>query len=546
MNRPLSKSKLIAFRQCPKRLWLEVHHPEWREDSEATQAVFATGHQVGEIAQNIFDPKGRGTLIDIQDLGIRAALAKTTELVQAPSPQPVFEAGFSADPAGNGGALAFADILLPVNQTDPAKGKPVAWDMIEVKSSTSVKDYYRDDAAIQHYVATQAGLNLRSIAIAVIDNQWVYPGGGNYQGLLKTEDLTAACIEKASQVQEWIALAQTIVNQAQAPDCATGNQCRDPFACGYYTHCATQEGRLNADVEHPVQWLPRANVGQWETLIAAARQAQPETTLPALPLQSMLDVPDHYLSEVQQRVKQSHLNQQAYMDWPGLSEALAPHDPRLGQSAWFLDFESVMPAIPVWAGTRPYETVLTQYSCHEVRADGTIIHHEFLDTSGEDPRPALARHLLKALGETSGTGRGPIFTYSAYERTQLNNLAIALPRHRIAIERVIARLVDLLPIARQCVYHPAQQGSWSIKSVLPALLGRDDPRLSYEELSQAGQVANGGDAQMAFMEAIAPNTEPARRKALHAQLLAYCQLDTYAMVRLWQVFRGLSPMVSPR
>lgn len=538
MTRPLSKSKLIAFRQCPKRLWLEVHHPEWREDSAATQAIFASGHEVGELAQRIFDPDGTGHLIDLQALGVKAALEKTTELLQAPHARAVFEAGFSVDPAGNGGVLAFADILLPEPLATNTPGKPRAWHMIEVKSSTSVKDYYRDDAAIQHYTATQAGLNLASIAIAVIDNRWVYQGDGNYQGLFRTEDLTAASIAQAPQVQEWVAQAQALVQQAQPPQCPTGPHCDSPFACGFYTYCATQEGRLNDKVAHPVHWLPYARIAAWEA----------QASCPVRPLQSMQDVPDHLLNPVQQRVKQAHQNDEPYIDWQGLQQALAPHNPNPahpGQSAYFLDFETVMPAIPVWAGTRPYETILTQYSCHEVKADGSIIHREFLNTGGHDPRLGLAQHLLETLGETQGmeqAGRGAIFTYSAYERTQLNNLAQALPMLRPALEQVMARLVDLLPIARQYLYHPAQKGSWSIKSVLPALLGTHDPSLSYERLDQAGHVANGGDAQQAFMEAIAPNTPRTRRQALHEQLLVYCQLDTYAMVRLWQVFTGQSPM----
>ena len=208
------------------------------------------------------------------------------------------------------------------------------------------------------------------------------------------------------------------------------------------------------------------------------------------------------------------------------------------ESAYFLDFETVMQAVPIWADTRPYQTILYQFSCHVVKSDGTLTHAEFLDTSGGDPRAAFAESLIAALGEKSGGNNGPIFMYSPYERTQLRSLADAVPKHRAAIERIISRLVDLLPITRDNYYHPAQQGSWSIKSVLPALFGNDDAALSYEKLDEAGAVANGGAAQAAYLEAIDPATIPERKADLHAQLLAYCKLDTYAMVRLWQVFAG--------
>ncbi len=169
--RNLSKSKLLAFRQCPKRLWLEIHQPALREDSPATQARFAVGHQVGDVARTLYDPAGKGQLIDAKTEGYDAAFARSWALLA--SANAIFEAGFSA-----GGALAFADVMLPAR-----KGGKRVWRMIEVKSSTSVKDYHRDDAAVQAFVAREAGVPLASVSLAHIDSTWVYPGGEDYQGL---------------------------------------------------------------------------------------------------------------------------------------------------------------------------------------------------------------------------------------------------------------------------------------------------------------------------------------------------------------------------
>jgi len=151
--RTLSKSKLLAFRQCPKRLWLEIHRPALRQDSVATQATFEVGYQVGDVARQLYDPECKGQLIDFKSEGLDAAIARSTKLLA--SSRPIFEAGFIA-----GGALAFADVMLPAR-----KGGKRVWRMIEVKSSTSVKDYHRDDIAIQAYVARGAGVPLVSISI---------------------------------------------------------------------------------------------------------------------------------------------------------------------------------------------------------------------------------------------------------------------------------------------------------------------------------------------------------------------------------------------
>ena len=148
----LAKSKLIAFHQCPKRLWLEVHHPELREYSAGTLASFQVGHQVGDVARRIYDSDGTGTVIDVKTEGYERAFVRSKQLL-AESRQPIFEAGFKA-----GGALAFADVMLPETENGHR-----AWKMVEVKSSTSVKDYHREDVAVQTFIAQSAGVDLKSV-----------------------------------------------------------------------------------------------------------------------------------------------------------------------------------------------------------------------------------------------------------------------------------------------------------------------------------------------------------------------------------------------
>lgn len=191
--RELSKSKLIAFRQCPKRLWLEVHQPGLREDSKSTQAIFKTGHQIGEVAQRLYDPQSQGALIDLHAEGVGPAIERTRTLLGGDLP--IFEAGFAA-----AGGMAFADVLLPVKIDAQPR-----WRMVEVKSSTSVKDYYLDDIAIQSYVARASGVRLVCVSLAHIDASWCYGGDVNYRGLLVEKDLTERTFCREAEVQEWVA-----------------------------------------------------------------------------------------------------------------------------------------------------------------------------------------------------------------------------------------------------------------------------------------------------------------------------------------------------
>ena len=490
--RNFSKSKLLAYRQCPKRLWLEIHRPDLREDSAATQASFQIGHQVGDIARRIYDPEGFGALIDVQSEGFNAAFARSTALLQ--TRQPIFEAGFSA-----GGALAFADVMLPV-QVDGQK----VWRMVEVKSTTSVKDYHRDDAAIQAFIARTAGVALQSIALAHIDNTWVYPGGEDYRGLLKENDLTDDALSRADEVKSWIENAALTAASLAQPAIETGVQCGKPYACGFIDYCNKDKPQS----DFPVHWLPRIG----KRAVAFVEQG----------VIDLKDVPDDQLNVKQRRVKAHTLANTTYFDAEGAAAILAKHS----LPAYFLDFESIQFAVPIWKGTRPYQQNLFQFSLHSLNSSGQLEQCAFLDLSGNDPAEALAKMLIQACGS-----QGPIYVYSAFESTRIRELAERLPHLSDTLQTIRTRIVDLLPIATEHYYHPSQQGSWSLKVVLPAVV----PDLRYDTLDG---VQHGGMAMQAYLEAIHPQTSAERKSQIEQQLLTYCKLDTYATVRLWQVFAG--------
>jgi hypothetical protein len=490
--RALSKSKLLAYRQCPKRLWLEVHRSDLIELSEATKARFGIGHQVSEIARKNYDPGGKGALIDIDNEGFKNALARTQTLLASPSP--IFEAGFSA-----GGALAFSDILLPVSSK-----RKRAWRMVEVKSSASVKDYHRDELAIQAYVARKAGVPLAGIALAHIDSSWVYPGDDDYEGLLNEVDLTKEAFGREAEVEGWLADAQSVVSQKSEPSCDTGRHCDDPFECPFTEHCQSAE----AQPEFPVSWLPRVQTKALRSLIDDEG------------IVDLREVPDALLNERQRRVKKHTLSGKVFFDRNGAASELSQHK----LPGYFLDFETISFPVPIWKGTRPYQQIPFQFSLHCMSRNGSLDERRFIDLSGNDPSRAFAETLIETCGD-----KGPVIVYNAgFETARIRELAARFPRLRKRLLAINERVVDLLKIAERHYYHPSQQGSWSIKKVLPAIA----PDLSYGDLD----VQDGGMAIDAFLEAISPATTKERKAEIEEQLLAYCGLDTYAMVRIWRFF----------
>ncbi len=498
--RPLSKSKIMAFRQCPRRLWLELHRPELRQEDARTLASYRAGNAVGELARRLFDPRGRGCLVDVERLGFPAVFEATQQALA--QRRPVFEAAFTT-----GDALALADILLPVG----AK----AWRMVEVKSSTAVKPVHREDLALQVHVARRAGLRLEGASVARMDKGWVYPGQAQYEGLLVEEDLSSEVLARTEDVQGWIDGAQRVAAEADLPRASTGAQCMDPYPCGFRAWCQEQE----PEVEMPIEWLPNLKARRWH------QQG----------IRDMREIPVESLRPRQRRVRDCTVDKAVFFDREGARRDLERH-PLPG---YFLDFESIQFPVPMWAGTRPYQQIPFQFSLRFVAPEpavepspllaggASMDSMDFLDLSGEDPSRRLAERLIDACGQA-----GPVFVYNAgFERSCIRELGERFSDLRVPLEAIDARIVDLLPIARTRYYAPSQRGSWSIKDVLPAAV----PELSYEQLDG---VRGGGGAQEAFLEAISPRTTQERRESLRRQLLDYCGLDTYAMVKLWEVFSG--------
>jgi hypothetical protein len=490
----LSKSKIIAYRQCPKRLWLEVHRPELREDSDATKASFQVGHQVGDVARKIYDPAATGVCIDITTEGFKAAFERSARLIEA-GDRPIFEAGFKAL-----NTIALADVMIP----STAEGS-VSWKMIEVKSSTSVKDYHRDDVAVQAFLARAMGVPVASVSVACIDSSWVYPGSGDYRGLLAEHDLTEETSARADEVSGWISGAHEIAAATSEPEIETGPHCHTPFECGFCGYC----NREKALPQYPVDWLPRLS-------------PKLRRTFKDLGVEDLRDIPENLLHPKQRLVRHHTLTDTVFFNREGAMNALH----RFGSPAYFLDFETCNMPVPIWAGTRPYQQIPFQFSLHKLGA--SLEHTGFLDISGEDPSRRFSEAVVDACG-----ANGPVFVYNAkFEKMILRQQAAKFPDLAKKLEGIVARVVDLLPIAEKCYYHPDQRGSWSIKRILPAVV----PELSYADL--AG-IKDGGMAVSGYTEAIHPDTPPERKEEIRTQLLAYCHLDTLAMVGLWKVFSGM-------
>ena len=481
----LSKSKIISYLQCPKRLWLQVHKPDESEMSESSAKAISFGYDVGEVARQLY-PDGHlaGSYDDIP-----AAMTNTQNILGNNSDSVLFEAAFTSE-----GILILADIIEKHNSD---------LNLIEVKSSTSVKDYQMNDAAIQAWVMRFAGYKPSAVIIRYINNEFVYPGDGNYVGLFTDVDITVKAEEIASEIPSWIGKCRDVLQNAE-PGIEAGDQCGDPFPCEFAAYCKRS---LPPEPEYPVTILPRGRTVA-EKLIE-------------LGYTDLRTVPENMLTnEGHLRVWRATKAGQAIID-KDVKRVLGEY----GYPRYFLDFEGINFAVPIWKGTSPYQQVPFQYSCHIDHSDDSLEHHSYLHTTQESPIRPLISDLIEKLGKS-----GPIFVYNqAYEKTVLSQMADLLPDLAPDIEDIIERIVDLLPITRTYYYHPSMMGSWSIKAVLPTIA----PELDYGNLDE---ISDGSSAQDAFIEIISPETTEERKHELVNKLLKYCSRDTLGLVAIMDFF----------
>jgi predicted RecB family nuclease len=486
MAQGLSKSRVLAGVQCLRQLWWRVHEPDAPElePTEAEQAVFERGREVGEAARRHVPG---GVLIPRDSDDLDAAL-EATRTALAAKPPAIYEAAFLAD-----------DVFVAVDVLERARG---GWNVVEVKSSTEVKDVHVFDAAIQVHVLRQAGVKVKRAEVMVLNRDCVFP---HLEDLFLREDVTEHVEEIVGKVPRWIR-AERRALAGPLPEVEVGDHCDEPYECPFRERCWPE--------------LPAHHV----STLYMGRRFQEE--LHAAGCETLHDVPgNHPLGPVQRRQVRAVKAGRMIVE-KGLSDALK----RIGGTRAYLDFETLMPAIPRWDGCRPYDAVPAQFVCYVKRGRSSPVCVSYLAEGGADPREALAVRLLEALDKIPLV----LAWYATFEKRVIRELAQALPRLADDLGDLDRRTVDLLAVVRDHVYHPDFAGGFGLKRVLPVLV----PDLAYDDLEIRDGLTAAGVLETLIL---APERlRPAERRRLRAALDAYCRRDTYGLVRLHERLRRLA------
>lgn len=482
----LSKSRFLSGIQCHKKLWFDFYRKDLKlPTDEQTQAVFDLGHRIGILAQEMF-PNGKDATPENYS-NLKPSIENTKKWISE-KVETIYEATFSAK-----NAFCMLDIL---HRKDDE-----VW-AIEVKSSTSVKDYHFTDASLQYFVMKKAGFAPDRFFMMYINNQYVKQGEITSE-LFTLTDITEQVLANQDWIAENLDRLLKMLEIEQEPVVEIGGHCSSPFGCEYADHCWKHVP------EYSVFNLYRGGKRGWN--------------LYDLNILKIEEIPDDFLLTHFQNLQRNGLkNNQTYMDQVSIKNIIS----RWGFPLYFFDFETIFPAIPVLDGTRPYQQVPFQYSLHILDEDGKLCHKEFLANpedfkDGENPLKQMVEQFKKDFGDT-----GNIVTYNqSFEVGRLNDLAKFFPEDADFMHDLVHRIVDLLPVFQggHC-YFPAMKNSASIKSVLPAIA----PDFTYENL----EIQDGGSASSLFHQSIENGNFTDEN--LRENLLKYCERDTLAMVIIYQ------------
>lgn len=480
-----SKSLYTRGLQCPKSLWLKKRKPSvLTAPSSSKEAIFSNGDDVGTLAHSLF-PNGKE--IEFEGSSFDEKIRQSKEWIEQ-GESVIYEATFKYD-----------DVLVMVDILVFKEGKAHIY---EVKSSTSLKEVYKNDVAIQYYVLSGLGYEIGSANVVHINSDYVRAEELELEKFFVIEDISEIVKEKQKDIPLRLQEFREML-KGEEPKVEIGMHCLNPYECDACEYC----------------WEEQRKIPDYSVFNIARLKWEKRFELYHLGITKLEEIEDLTPFNEGQRFQiLSEKNPQIIIKKDKIQSFLST----LKYPIYHLDFETFQQSIPQWKGISPYEQIPFQYSLHIDYGDGRLEHREFLAKEGSDPREALVKSLLKDIPQDV-----MLMAYNAsFERGVIHKLSRAFEEYSQELKNIASNIVDLMiPFVEKDYYHPEMRGSYSIKKVLPALV--PEMKEAYKELDL---IHDGGEAMESYASLHLMSEE--QRRAYREALLKYCHLDTLAMVKV--------------
>lgn len=488
-----SKSLYTRGLQCPKSLWLKKRKPSvLTAPSSSKEAIFSNGDDVGALAHSLF-PNGKE--IEFEGSSFDEKIRQSKEWIEQ-GKSVIYEATFKYD-----------DVLVMVDILVFKEGKAHIY---EVKSSTSLKEVYKNDVAIQYYVLSGLGYEIGSANVVHINSDYVRAEELELEKFFVIEDISEIVKEKQKDIPLRLQEFREML-KGEEPKVEIGMHCLNPYECDACEYC----------------WEEQRGIPDYSVFNIARLKWEKRFELYHSGITKLEEIEDLTPFNEGQRFQiLSEKNPQIIIKKDKIQSFLST----LKYPIYHLDFETFQQSIPQWKGISPYEQIPFQYSLHIDYGDGRLEHREFLAKEGSDPREALVKSLLQDIPQDV-----MLMAYNAsFERGVIHKLSRAFEEYSQELKNIASNIVDLMtPFAEKDYYHPEMRGSYSIKKVLPALV--PEMKEAYKKLDL---IHDGGEAMENYASLHLMSEE--QRRAYREALLKYCHLDTLAMVKVLEKLREVA------
>ncbi len=484
----INKTDFMTFRDCASDFWMKKHKPKLFVDiqsSDFDRQLMAQGYEVERLAQKLFQDGIDASQFDnnviLTLLGIQGTVLF----------QPTFIAG---------NLQARVDILKVTDD---------GLHIYEVKASTNKDKFKREyywDAGFQKEVIERAGHSVSKVFLVLLNNDFIKDGPIKPSEIFVISDITQEIIDNHIEVKMEIANAQKRLLDLTAPT-----------SCGCYYKIRNKQCQslkhfysLPDYAVHDIISISKSKIERFQMV----------------GVESVDDITQYdWLTQNQLNQVSTHQNDEVIIQHVQIKDVIA----QLKYPLYFLDYETFPTAIPVFDGCAPYQQVPFQYSLHiQDEPDGPFRHKEYLHLDATSPIQDIATSLRNDTGDY-----GSILVWNeTFEAGRNRELARANPEIQDFLLGLNSRFYDLMKIfANQWYVHKAFKGRKSIKKVLPVLC----PDLTYDSLG----IKDGGAATNAWKTMVFENITPDQKKMIAKDLLAYCKLDTWAMVQILEVLRKI-------
>lgn len=475
----ITKSKYLNGLKCPKLLWIDCNERERIPEPDISQQHrFDEGRAVEKVAKRFYP---QGINVGYSNKTFLENIKETENLL--PLRKVLFEAGILVD-----NVYSRIDILEPSENT--------TWNIVEVKSSISIKKVYLYDVAFQKFCCQKKGLKINKCFILYINNKYVRNGDLDPEEFFVKEDITEQISPYFEEIEDNVNKMREIISGFACPETDIGPYCSKPYDCSLMKECRAKLGN------HHIFTLYRYGDKKCFPLYENG-------------ITNIQDIPDEELGLKQLIQKKCVKTGKPYIN----RESIASFFADLEYPIYFMDFETINPAVPIFEYTRPYQRIPFQFSVHILKSKTEQpLHYKLLCKNSNDPSKDFVLKLKEALGE-----KGTIIVYNrSFEESVLKELAEAFPEYNYWVQSIKRRIKDLLqPFRNFDYYSPTQEGSASIKKVLPAITGN-----TYDEM----EISAGGDASALYFQVTHKNPHSSEKDKVYSDLEKYCALDTEGMV----------------